>query len=95
MCMKWKSRSGVVCVEICGIYLLIADKNARRFCPYTMEINETGVFIWKMLEAGATIAEIEAAALNEYLDENTQGFRQVISDYIKQLDAKGYVELVS
>ena len=47
-----------------GIVISV-DSSVNNLNGY-ISLNETGIFIWKMLEKGATIDEIVLAIVNEY-----------------------------
>ena len=54
----WRLRSGVVLVEIHGVYLLAADREARRTCNFVCRVNEIGAFIWQLMSEGKTREEM-------------------------------------
>ena len=60
------TRSGIVLAEIHGVYLLVADREARKSCAYVRQINEIGAFIWKQLEERKTRDEILLSVRREY-----------------------------
>ena len=85
---SWKVRSGVILVKIKGVYLLVADKEARRNCPYIREINEIGAFIWERLEEGKEPDDIGSQLRQEYdvpqeydLEADINGFFSVLVKY--------------
>ena len=47
-----------------GIVISLNKLNKHQNCY--MQLNETGIFIWKMLEKGATVDEVVSAILKEY-----------------------------
>ena len=47
--MNYKIRDGLVLETLCGTSLLIATLEARKYCPYVMQLNEASAYIWKML----------------------------------------------
>ena len=57
---------GVVLAEIHGIFLLVADKAARKSCPYIREINELGAFIWRTLEKQINKDDLVRLICQEY-----------------------------
>ena len=80
-------RPGIVLTEIHGVYLLTADKEARKACAYIRELNGIGAFIWKRMEERKGISEIEDLLRQEYdIEENydlrkdTEAFLQMLLD---------------
>ena len=54
-------------------------------------VNETGTFIWKMLEKGAEVDEIVSALAKECgVSENE--IKDEVTDFIKKLEGEGLVE---
>ena len=47
---RYKLRPGVVLVEICGEYLLVATGEARGCCPYVTQINRAAAEYWRVFE---------------------------------------------
>ena len=84
---KRVTRSGIVLAEIHGVYLLVADRKARKSCAYVRQINEIGAFIWKQLEERKTRDEILLSVRREYdipedenLDADVNSFFQSLTD---------------
>lgn len=50
--MNYKIREGIVMETLCGTSLLIATLEARKYCPYVMQLNEASAYIWQMLLMG-------------------------------------------
>ena len=89
--MKYKIRDGIVLSKICDEYLLISGKEARKSCPSVTQINDTGAYIWKMLEAGMDENEMIMEILSEYeLDEDTD-ISDMMNEYINVLKNNGYL----
>lgn len=64
--MSYRLIPGVVCATIFDEYFLIASMEARGMVNAIREINETGAFFWKLLEANADLGEIVAQTTMEY-----------------------------
>lgn len=61
-----KIKEGFILREIAGSYHVIAvGKTAKEFNAM-INLNQTGAFLWKILEKGATEEELVKALLNEY-----------------------------
>ena len=43
----YKIRNGVVFVSICDEHLLVCSKEAREYCSYVMQINDSAAFIFR------------------------------------------------
>ena len=76
-------RSGIELIEIKGVYLLVADRQARKECRYIQSINEVGAFIWNALKKGYTIEEIKDSIRLEY---------QITEDYDLNTDIYAFIE---
>ena len=88
--INYKTRPGVVLTEVCGQYLLVSAKEAREYCPYVNQINETSAFIWKTLQHGAGIDTVKQAVMNEYEAEESE-LDGVLEMFIRELYEKGYL----
>lgn len=80
-----KTRPGIVLVEIFGVYLLAADEEARKECPYLRQLNEIGAFIWRQLEAGKGTCDILSLILEKY---------EVPASFDLVADLKGFMRLL-
>ena len=63
---KLKIQPGVVLTEIHGVYLLVADREARKYCPYIRQINDLGAMIWEEIRAGKSRDEMISRIRQEY-----------------------------
>ena len=63
---EWKCRRGIVLTEVCGVHLLVADREAMKECRYVRRVNEAGAFIWERLAEGRSVGEIPALLREEY-----------------------------
>lgn len=64
--VDWRLREGIILTEIQGVYLLVANKKARKHCRFASRVNETGAFFWKLLSEGKLREEIIAAIRQEF-----------------------------
>ena len=87
----YKQRKGIVFTETCGQYLLAASKEAREYCPYVMQINETAAFFWKYLTEGVTARQLQEALVNEYEILEEGQVEDEIRVFLEQLTQKGYL----
>lgn len=89
--MSYVLRKGIILTEICDQYLLIATKTAREYCPYILHINESAAFIYKQLENGLNIDEINQGLLDEFdIDQNVDT-KSLIEECLKEYANRGYI----
>ena len=79
-----KIKDGFILREIAGNFIVIAIGNTVKDFNGVITLNETGAFLWKQLEKGATKEQLLEALLNEY--EVTQEIAlQHIDKFIEKL----------
>ena len=67
-----KIKDGFVLREVAGSFIVVAVGEAVKSFNGIVNLNETGAFLWKILEKGATRDELIAKLLEEYdVDEST------------------------
>ena len=67
-----KIKDGFVLREVAGSYIVVAVGEAVKTFKGIVNLNETGAFLWKILEKGATKDELLKKLLAEYdVDEET------------------------
>ena len=88
--ITYRTREGVLLTKICDVYLLVADLHARNHCPYVTPINETGAFIWKLIEKGSCTDCLVSRLLEEY-DLSEKDAITAVNSFLKQLIDAGYV----
>ena len=89
--MIYKTRPGVVLTEIAGEYVLVAAKALLDTCPYVTQINESYAFLWKRMESGAALDELESAVAEEYELEDPAAAREAIRSVVQQLADMNYL----
>ena len=88
--MEYKLLSGVTLATVCNENLLVATRRASEKVPAIKEVNETGAFVWRMLEQGNSLAEMAAKTAAEY--EISAGEAKAgLLDFIKTLQSAGYI----
>lgn len=92
---KYKAMPGVILVQICDQYLLVAATEARKVCPYYIQINDTGAFLWNLVQSEMTREEILDAVIKEYDVEQPDQIAETVDAYIDQLLSLHYVLEVS
>ena len=78
---------------ICDQYLLAASKEARKYCPYIAEINETSAFIWNCMssEEGVSSEQLVNAVSAEYQIDDLAFAEQTIQEFLDEMIQCGYV----
>ena len=77
-----KIKDGFILREVAGSYLVVAVGNAVKEFGGIVNLNETGAFLWRLLEKSSTESEMVDALLNEYeVDRETD-----------EKDVKAFVE---
>lgn len=61
-----KIKDGFILREVAGTFVVVAVGNAVKEFNAVITLNETGAFLWKALEKGATEEELLQAILAEY-----------------------------
>lgn len=89
----YKIQEGVVLVEIQSVPLLVADASAMRYCPYVLQTNELGAFIWRLLEQGFDFSDIVSAVIKEYEVEEPNIAEADIQSFIQKLITSHYLIL--
>ncbi|MBQ3235334.1 MAG: PqqD family protein [Clostridia bacterium] len=89
-----KIKKGFILREVSkeeGLSVVVGvGENAQKLKGY-MTLNESGTFIWKMLEKGATESEIVSAILAEY-DAEEEVVKKDVSFVISQLKEIGAID---
>ena len=88
---SYKTRPGVVLTEIAGEYVLVAAKALLGTCPYVTQINESSAFLWRQLEQGADLAQLESAVAAEYEIEDLASAREAIEGFLEQMKELHYL----
>ena len=81
----YKTRPGIVLTEIAGEYALVAARSLEPLCPPVSLVNESSAFLWRQLQAGATMPELTAAAEREYEIEDREAAEAAIRAFIQQM----------
>ena len=67
-----KIKDGLILKEVADSFIVVAVGEAVKNFNGIINLNETGAFLWKILENGATEEELVKALLSEYdVDEAT------------------------
>ncbi len=88
--MQYDVRKGAVLVCIQGQYMIIADKEARKYCPYMLTLNESGATFWKRIQEGDMIEKIVEDTKKEY-DVEESVIRSDLTQFVEEMMKCGYL----
>ena len=86
-----KIKKGYILREVAGNYIVVAVGEAVKNFNGIINLNETGAFLWKRLEEGATEEQLKTALLEEY-DVEEQIAENDIKAFISKLTEKGLLD---
>ena len=87
---KYKKRSGVVLLEICGEHLLVATKEARDRCPYVTQINQSAAFYWEKFDDAYSVNEVAEHAAQSMGKETREVLLPILL-FINKMEKSGYL----
>ena len=61
-----KIKDGFILREVAGNYIVVAVGDAVKEFNGVINLNETGAFLWKILQEGATEEQLKEKLLGEY-----------------------------
>ena len=86
-----KIKDGFLLKEVAGNNIIVPIGDNLVDFSAMITINETGAFLWKLLQNGAEIDELVTAMTGEFeVDENTA--KEDINDFVNVLKEKGILE---
>lgn len=86
-----KIKEGYILREVAGNYIVVAVGNAVKNFNGVINLNESGAFLWKVLEKGASIEQLKKELLGEY-DVEESVAEADINSFIGKLEEKGLLE---
>ena len=87
-----KIKKGFVAKEIAGQYVVVALGQASKIFNGIIKLNDSGKFIWDMLEKGAELDEIVDALLAEYEGVDRETAQNDIQKFIDELKGANILE---
>lgn len=84
-------REGYILRQVMDIYAVIGVGSAAYVPNRIMSVNETGAFLWRMLENGAEKQELIDALLQEY-ETDLQTAERDVEIFLNELREKKLVE---
>lgn len=86
-----KIKQGYILREVAGNYIVVAVGEAVKNFNGIINLNETGAFLWKHLQDGATEEQLKKAMLEEY-DVQEDVAQNDIKAFIDKLNEKGLLD---
>ena len=86
-----KIREGFILRQVLDIYVVIGVGSEAYMPNRIMSVNETGAFLWHMLENGAEKQELIDDLLREY-ETDPQTAEKDVDAFLKELQDKGLIE---
>ena len=83
-----KIKEGFILREVAGSYLVVAVGKAVKEFGGVVSLNETGAFLWKLLEKSSTESEMVDALLSEYEVDRDTAEKDVKAFTDKLMEAK-------
>ena len=83
-----KIKEGFILREVAGSYLVVAVGKAVKEFGGVVNLNETGAFLWKLLEKSSNQSEMVDALLNEYDVDRDTAEKDVKAFTDKLMEAK-------
>ena len=86
-----KIKQGFILREVADSLLVVAVGDAVKQFNGVINLNETGAFLWRLLEKGATEEELKTALLNEY-DVDGETAARDIKAFLEKLENANLVD---
>ena len=86
----YKRRPGVVLVEVCEEFLLVATGDARDHCPYITQINASAADYWRFLEQEQSLQSLVQKA-KEHYERKDGGIIFASLQFVSKMQESGYL----
>ena len=86
-----KIKDGFILREVAGNYIVVAVGEAVKNFNGVINLNETGAFLWKILEKGGDEESLTASLLEEY-DVQEEIAKADVKAFIEKLTEAGLVK---
>ena len=86
-----KIKDGFILREVAGNYIVVAVGDAVKEFNGVINLNETGAFLWKILQEGATEEQLKEKLLGEY-DVSEEIAARDVKAFINKLSEAGLVK---
>ena len=87
---EYRARPGVVLLEVCGEYLLIATGEARGHCPDITQLNTAGALYWQAITEEESLA-LAVERVKQEAPEPKQDPRLLLMVYLRKLLDNGFL----
>ncbi len=87
-----KIKSGFILRDVGGKTFVVAVGERSKEFRGMITLNETGKFIWKMLEKGATINDVVDSMLSVYEGADREVIEKDVSDFVAKLQGDNILE---
>lgn len=87
-----KIKSGFILRDVGGKTFVVAVGERSKEFRGMITLNETGKFIWKMLEKGATINDVVDSMLSVYEGADREVIEKDVSDFVSKLQGDNILE---
>ena len=87
-----KIKSGFILRDVGGKTFVVAVGERSKEFRGMITLNETGKFIWKMLEKGATINDVVDSMLSVYEGADREVIEKDVSDFVAKLQGDNVLE---
>lgn len=78
--------------QIAGEYIVVPTGKAAVKLNGLINLNETGAFLWKLLQEGASKEELLSGLLSEY-DADEETAKADLEEFLDRLSAEGILEV--
>ncbi|NLB36127.1 MAG: PqqD family protein [Clostridiales bacterium] len=86
-----KAKEGFVLRKVADNYIIVAAGRASLDFSKVINLNETGAFLWKLLEEGTTLEKMSEALLNEY-NVSPKAAQRDIEIFVEKVRQQGMLE---
>ncbi len=86
-----KIRSGYILRQVMDVYVVMGIGSEAYTPNQIMSVNETGAFLWNLLEKGAEKPELVDSLTKEY-DVDAQTAEKDVDSFLAQLREKALIE---
>ena len=86
-----KIRSGYILRQVMDIYVVMGIGSEAYVPNQIMSVNETGAFLWGLLEKGAEKEELVSGLVKEY-EVDTETAEKDVGEFLNRLREKALVE---
>lgn len=89
MANDFKLREGVIPVQVCGETILVAGREVRGECPYTLHLGEVSAYCFSLMTKGLGTAEM-AENVSAHYGMDTESAEAKVTEFINMLNTYDY-----